>query len=241
MPSLEALSIERVVAMREAGREIRECERVLRKVGRNVVADILHGQGTFYELDHYPKGDVYDSDSHAQYYYHAHRKDSGEHGHFHTFMRATGMPVGVRPLDRPGSEPGPQGEQALAHLIAISMDQRGRATHLFTTNRWVTGESWYAGEDVIAMLDRFVIDHAYPSWPTNRWLGAMMVLFRPVIEELVHERDRRIAAWQAEHPGADAFADRALEITSIREIAIEEQIAAVEQALMHRERATPVH
>ncbi|WP_446730895.1 DUF6969 family protein [Pseudomonas sp. SST3] len=31
---------------------------------------------------------VYDRDSHAQYYYHAHREGGVGHGHFHTFIRA---------------------------------------------------------------------------------------------------------------------------------------------------------
>ncbi|WP_367026078.1 hypothetical protein ABZN20_17320 [Methylococcus sp. ANG] len=77
----------RLETMAEAGARILECYRVLRKGGLNIVGEVLRDQGTFYELDHYPKDDVFDDESRCQYYYHAHRPDSGEHGHFHTFMR----------------------------------------------------------------------------------------------------------------------------------------------------------
>ncbi len=46
--------------------------RVVAKTGGNIVGEALRGQGTFYEWNHYPKGDVYDSETHPQYYYHAH-------------------------------------------------------------------------------------------------------------------------------------------------------------------------
>src|SRR5210317_191916 len=91
-------STEDLEAMLAAAFEIKECCRVLGKVQANLVGEILKDQGTFYEMQHYPKGDVYDAETHSQYYYHAHRPDSGEHGHFHTFLRAKGMPPGVLPV-----------------------------------------------------------------------------------------------------------------------------------------------
>jgi hypothetical protein len=81
------------------------------------------------------------------------------------------------------------------------------------------------------MLDRFAIDHANPSWPANRWIGAMLRLFRPQIEALVRARDAALADWARRHPGRDVFEDRELEITSHVAISVEEQIAAVEAAL----------
>ncbi len=217
--------------MLRAGYEVRECFRVLDKVGRNVVGEILEGQGTFYELQHYPKGDVYDMETHAQYYYHAHRPESGEHGHFHTFLRARGMPRDIRPAPYEGNAPRPLGKDAVSHIVAISMDARGRPTHLFTTNRWVTAETWYRAEDVIRMIDHFIVDHAWPSWATNRWITAMLTLFKPQIADLLRERDRVVAAWQAAHPDRDVFEDRELDVTSIVPISVEEQIAALEARL----------
>lgn len=228
---LVELGRERLEAMRAAGEEVRECRRVLLKGGLNVVGEMLRGQGEFVEYEHYPADDVYDAETHAQYYYHAHRGSEGEHGHFHTFLRAPGMPAGVSPADNPGMESWPAGEAALSHLIALSMDAWGEPIGLFTVNRWVTGDTWYPAADVIRMLDRFDIDHANPSWPANRWIGAMLRLYRPQIEALILARDAAVADWARSHPAVDVFEDRELEITSQLAISVEEQIAAVAAAL----------
>lgn len=228
---LTALGRERLEAMRAAGEEILECRRVLLKGGLNVVGEMLRGQGEFVEYEHYPADDVFDAETHAQYYYHAHRGSEGEHGHFHTFLRAPGMPAGVVPVPYGGEEPWPSGDEALSHLIAVSMDAYGEPIGLFTVNRWVTGDAWYAAADVIRMLERFEIDHANPSWPANRWLGAMLRLFRPQIEALVLARDVAVADWARAHPATDVFEDRELEITSQLAISVEAQIAAVAAAL----------
>ncbi len=169
--------------MLAAGEEILECYRVLRKTGDNVVGEVLRDQGKFYEWNHYPNGDVYDSETHAQYFYHAHPTElrGGEHGHFHTFLRAKGMPPGTAPVPNDGDTEWPAGDDALSHIVGIAMDSKGYPIGLFTANRWVTGETWYAARDVRAMLDRFVIDPARPSWPVNRWITAMLRLFRPQI------------------------------------------------------------
>lgn len=224
-PPLAALPRPQLEAMQAAGREILECQRVLEKAGLNLVGEVLRGQGTFYEYNHYPENDVHDSESHAQYYYHAHRGLPGEHGHFHTFLRSRGMPAGVAPLDVPHAEPWPAGDEALAHLIAISMDGYGAPIGLFAPNRWVTGDTWYAARDVIAMLERFRIGHAWPSWPVNRWLGAMFVLYRPHIEALLLERDRAIAGWRATLRDEDVLERRDLEVLAHLPISVEETLA----------------
>ena len=78
------------------------------------------------------------------------------------------------------------------------------------------------------MLDVFYIGHAQPSWPTNRWVTAMIRLFRPQIETILRERDESIAAHMRTHPGANVYEDRRFEILSVREISVDDQIAAVE-------------
>ncbi|MDO9162843.1 MAG: hypothetical protein Q8N35_11135 [Methylococcaceae bacterium] len=138
--------------------------------------------------------------------------------------RQPGMPDGILPVAYTGEEPWPSGDQALTHLVAISMDSYGFPIGLFTTNRWVTGEAWYCAEDIIAMLNRFHIDHAYPSWPVNIWLTQIMVLFRPQVEWLLRERDRIVKQWQSDHPDIDVYEDRNLEITAYLAINVEEQI-----------------
>jgi len=230
--ALAALSRERLEEMRFAGETIQDCFRLLKKADQNVVGQCLAHQGTFYELDHYPKGDVYDSEHHAQYYYHAHRKESGEHGHFHTFLRASGIPADAKPLPYTGDEPWPQGDEALNHLIGISMSKAGFPVGLFAVNHWVTGGTWYAAMDVIRMLDLFKIDHAYPSWPVNRWISAMIRFYYPQIAELLDQRDRVIEAWAEKYPGEDVYRDLELEITGRIEISDEEQFEAVNRALV---------
>ncbi|WP_127476121.1 DUF6969 family protein [Sulfurivermis fontis] len=209
--TLDAAQRTRLLA---AAREIGECYRVLEKAGLNVVGEVLRGQGEFIEMEHYPHDDVFDRETHSQYYYHAHRPEAGEHGHFHTFVRAGGMPPGMKPVNHPpATEPWPQGDDAICHLLGIAMNAWGYPIGLFAVNRWVTGETWYAAEDAIALLDRFRIDHAAPSWPVNRWITAMLILFRPHAEALLRHRDAVVAAWRAAYPATDILEDRRLDIT----------------------------
>ncbi len=230
-PDLRCLPRHRLEVMYKAADDVLDALRVMGKAGTNPVAQVLRHQGDFIELDHYPKGDVFDSESASQYYYHAHRSETGEHGHFHTFMRANGIPPGVQPAPYSGEAERPLGDDAIAHLIAISMNSVGLPTGLFTTNRWVTGETFYCAKSVIAMLDGFDVDHTHPCLATNRWISAMVRLFRPQIEMLLISRDRKIRSWQEQHQGRDVLEDRDLEVTSEIAIDIDEQAAMVDAAL----------
>ncbi len=229
--AIDTLERERLEAMLAAGYEVLECYRVLQKANLNIVGELLKGQGTFYEYDHYPKGDIFDEEFSSQYYYHAHREDQDEHGHFHTFLRAGAIPENVQPVPYAGDESWPTGDEALSHLISISMSPPGFPVGLFATNRWVTAEAWYRAADVIGMVDRFRVDHADPSWPTNRWLTAMMRLFKPQIAALLEHRDAVVGAWAAAHPGVDVYEDRELEITGWLPISVDDQLAAIRAAL----------
>jgi hypothetical protein len=236
---LRDLPADRLADMAAAGGQIRECYRLLRKGGGNIVGEVLRGHGGFFQWEHYPPGDVYDGETHSQYYYHAHPGTSRfvEHGHFHTFLRPLGMPDGVRPaaagaVVAEAACPAVAGDNdALSHLVAISMDGDGYPVRLFTTNRWVTGETWYAAEDVIRMLDRFVIDLAYPSLPVNIWITAMVRLFRPQIEALVRERDAALAAQGTTRGAGAVYEDRDLEVVSSLPISVDEQVERVAAAM----------
>ena len=241
-------------AMALAGDEVAEVERVLAKTGDTVVSEALRGAGAFYEWQHYPPGDVYDHETHAQFFYNAHPPDQragGEHGHFHCFLRPRGMAPGTLPLvlpelaiaDAPAAPADPllspvaqpnQGgnNEKLSHLVAIAMDGSGAACRLFTTTRWVTGETWYAAEDVVRMLDRFVVDLARPSWALNRWIGAMFRLFAPQMAALLRERDATLMNWRRRHRGkVHVFEDRRLEVASVVGIALDDQRRRIEAAL----------
>ena len=137
-------------------------------------------------LRHYPDGDAYDFVSHAQLYFHTHR--AGELGHVHCFLRSRGMPAGLAPLV-PIAEADPP-----CHLIAIGFGPDGQASELFTTNRWVTGEAWYAAPAIIPMLPRFRINVSGPNALVGRWVTAVVALMAPLIEDLVHQRDAAVRA-----------------------------------------------
>jgi len=237
MKNLGKLGRARLEKMMEAGTSVLECYRILQKSSSNIVAEILRHQGEFFEWDHYPSGDVYDHETHSQFYYHAHppenraNKWGEEHGHFHTFLRPKGMPATIKPVKLADYKKLDGDNDELTHFVGISMNPAGYPIRIFTTNRWVTGETWYAADSVKSLLERFNMDLAAPSWPANIWITNMICLFQPAIENLLDLRDRAVADWEVKHPGINAYEDRNLEITSITDISVEDQIKAVEKAL----------
>lgn len=215
---------------------IAECERVLANAGQNIVSELLRFSDDFVEWTHVPEKDVHDKASASQYYYHAHPKtvkgsDPGphddEHGHFHTFVRGPAIPEGMEPVpantDEAGKQANKKRQEIVSHIIGIGMDSCGRPNKLFTTNRWVTGEDWFKADDIIACLESYEIDHAYPSWPVNLWVTHMLKLYRPEIETLLHERDRVIAKRRDRDPEANIFEDRQLEVISSCPVDLDKQ------------------
>ena len=194
---------------------LRECRDALARSGSTMLQHATGGTGDIAPWRHYPEGEVYDPDSHAQYFYHRHPgpamkrpAEPTEHGHFHLFLRGEGMPAGITPLLMPelavANAPLPRQSAPLklgrsdevCHLVALSVDGRGEPLRLFTTNRWVTGETWYRADDVIRMLDRFQVAGVGPSAVLDRWLGAMAALFKPEITVLLRNRDKAVADWR---------------------------------------------
>ncbi len=216
-----------LMEMAAAARIYLACRRSLTSAGKTIAEEIA-GDG-LEAFTHYPRGDVYDPESHSQYYFHLHRE--GDQGHFHTFLRARGMPCGLAPASL---SPVRGERESLSHLIAIALDHRGEPGRLFTTNRWVTAETWYRAADVIAMLSRFRIGHDDPTPTANRWVGAVVTLFRPQIVRLLVERDRRVESHRSAAAGTPALEDRALEVTSSLAVDIDDHIARIESALAPR-------
>jgi hypothetical protein len=249
--------------MAESGRALVDCARAMAAAGTSPLAEALQGVSPVYEWRHYPEGDVYDPDSHAQYFYHAHpageRKPTeggpieggGEHGHFHTFLRARGMPPGVSPLvmpefavaNNPAAPKAPlipsapqtaEGEAAdpWSHLVEIAMDAGGTPLRFFTTNRWVTGETWYPAGDVARMLGCFAIGDVAPSPLLNRWIAAMLGLYKPQLCDLVAKRDAAVMDWRRRRRAkVHVLDDRRLEVTSVLAIDIEAQIGRIDATL----------
>lgn len=230
------LSDKELRLLSKAGDDVLEALRVIGKAGSNSVDRVIKPYGTFYEMDHYPPGDVYDDESKSQYYYHCHRPETGEHGHFHTFIRSAGIPKKMKRFPYKGKVKIPTGGDAICHLAAISMDAQGLPVELFTTNQWVTGETFYTAKDTIKLLKKFEIDHVYPCLGTNQWLTAMLRLFRPQIEQLLIKRDVKILKYKSKHPKRDVFADERLEVTSKTAIDIDEQINSIDAELIRRKK-----
>ena len=229
IPPLADLPKTALKEMHAAGMRVQACEQALLEAGSNVVADVLGAAREFYQWDHYPGGDVFCPDSHAQYYYHAHPPAErgnawgDEHGHFHTFLRPRGFPDSVKRSIATDDAP--------AHLVAVSMDFEGRAVRLFTTNRWVTGEAWYEAATVSRLLHHFHIGHETPSELANIWLNHLLVLFRPTIQALLHARDDILASYRPFDADVHVHDDRTLEVASIIDIDVDGQLWAVEAAL----------
>ncbi|QQR38509.1 DUF6969 family protein [Devosia rhizoryzae] len=180
-----------------AAQEAAYCERLLAKSGENVLRETLR-DAPVTAWSHYPPGDVFDPESGGQWYYHCHLPpaDDVEHGHFHCFVRPDGAQGPVH------------------HLVAVGVDAYGKLHRLFTVNQWVVGDAWLDAEPTIALLPRFNMELAKPSYLVNRWLTAIIRQYEPEIEQLIRERD----AVLKRHAGGDdhktARDDRTLEVTS---------------------------
>jgi hypothetical protein len=233
-PNLSLLPRDRLEEMHDAAAIALECQSVLQKSGMSVISEVLRGQGDFVIWERYPKGDIFDAETHSHYFYHSHTPDEmteGENGHFHIFVRPEGIMPDLKPWDLPGAtvpvEPGAR----FVHLGALSVDAFGNPIRLFTTNRWVTDETFYRAEDVIALIGSFRIGLAHPNWAVNQWLNAMVTLYRPQLEALLRRRDEVIVDWAARHSDADVLEDRRLQNTSETVVDMAAQIAAIEAAL----------
>lgn len=175
--------------------------------GSHLATAALAGAREFVEWEHYPHADCIDRTHGTEFYYHAHdaaRRVPAEHGHFHVFTR----------LD----------DGRFWHLAGISLDDRGRATRLFTTNRWVTAEAWAPAAAMLPKLDAFALECRGRLAPVARWIQAMIRFYRPLIAELLSERD----AWLAAFPHARrevALDDRGVHIVSQRPVDVFADIA----------------
>ncbi len=171
----------------------------------NLLLDILPRDGEPSTWTHYPVGDVFDTQSRCQYYYHSHpesERPGWEHGHLHLFHRPDpALPETPEPLlaeglsHMPGqTRPLPPPKDRVAHLAALGLNAEGKPLRWFTTNAWVTGETWYASRDVSRWLAPFQVVGNRPSPEVNRWITCMVRLHVPWLIRLLQERDRCLGA-----------------------------------------------
>jgi len=159
------------------------------------------------EFEHYPPDDLVDLRSGSQFYYHSHRDGELEHGHLHLFWHATAS--GRRRYMRQGRRRWTR--TAPTHLFAISLDTRGLPVALFTVNRWVTDGHWFDAACAMAQVERFAMGDVEGHELSCRWLSGFVQLYRPLVEDLLVKRDRRLAR---RSDLAQALDDRRLELLS---------------------------
>jgi len=228
--SLRGLPRSELLAMYTAAGEATACLAAMAGRGINPTTEAINGAPAVEEWAHFPPSDTVDPTTYSRVYYHAHSADErvpGEHGHFHTF---------VHTVDADGKI---DAHSPFAHLIGISTDAAGNLIRLFTVNRWVTDETWFDAEIVCSLLDRFHLTNTESSSDLNRWVQAIMRMFRPQIEHLIRSRDTAVAAFHAAHPDKDVLENRALRVPSEMPVDFLAQIRAIELALTGDEAPEP--
>jgi hypothetical protein len=210
----------------EAARTVIETITMMAQQGRPLMQRVLPGDGAHY-WEHYPDDDARDSQTLSRWYYHVHspgERDPGEHGHFHLFLHRSQIDPAATPWARPA-----EGEDALAHvthIAGLSIDRQGVPISWFTTNRWVTDEFMYPAQTMIAHLDRYSVDHTPEDGAVNRFLTAMVALYRDEIGELLIERDKRLAELSAGEEGREVF-DAGNDVLSVRPIDLDAKIESL--------------
>jgi len=66
---------------------------------------------------------------------------------------------------------------------------------MFTVNRWVTDGHWFDASGTLAMVDRFAVRQAPEHAASAAWLTHFVRLYRPLIEDLLLRRDRRMGRY----------------------------------------------
>ena len=174
------------------------------RAGSSLVQAAMAGAQSCVELEHFPRHDIVDLAHHTRLYYHAHgsrRKPDTEHGHFHLF--AHGKLAGD-----------------YMHLVGISLDAVGQPIRLFTTNRWVTGETWRDAAEVEAALARFEVTTRGRMAPVARWATAMVRLYFPQIVQLVRRRDAVMAHRNTRVDWETLCEDRRLDVVTQNQISL---------------------
>ena len=178
---------------------------------------------------HYPIKDARDKFCKSRWYYHVHApgsRDEDEHGHFHLFLHRSQLPDGLEPKVWP-----PQGEDAKAHvthLIGLSINTVGIPRAWFSVNRFVTNEFLFPADTMIDHLPDFNVDHTAEDDLVNRFVTAMVALYREEIAQLLRERDAKQAELEAEHGEAGYEKASGVEVLSQIPIDLDEKISSLD-------------
>lgn len=180
---------------------------------------------------HYPDDDVIDHAGGYQFFYHSHspedRDATAEHGHFHVFARQDVHGPSIDPdVERDflkrlnGEQPA---DANTNHLLCVALDAKGVPTSLFTVNRWVTGDHLLSAATTLRLLSGFSVQTKH-DLRISKWLTALLVLFRPQIEQLLMERDKALWTLAAKRRKSGLLEDESVELLSSIPIDIDLQI-----------------
>ena len=220
---LRALDGTRRRRARRAAGTLIDCLRTFVQVGQVPLAVAVGDSAAPQAWQHYQPAAASALDGRPgklHYYYHAHASPgaaSVEHGHFHLFAQLGNDAAGVA---------------RYTHIVAIGVDARGMPCRLFTTNRWVTAETWLPANRVLALAEKIAAAPAAADDAMERWLRAQLGVFTPQIAKLLQHRDRRMSARQRSGCRPGLFEDRRMYVISQCPVSVENQLTAID-AVVH--------
>ena len=159
------------------------------KEGRPLMLRVLP-EGDVHFWHHYPDNDARDAVTRSRWYYHVHPpgdRDPSEHGHFHLFLHRTQIDGDAEPVAMPAA--GEEAEAHVTHVAGLSIDTNGIPMKWFVTNRWITDEFLYPAEVMISHLPAYNVDSTGEDGLVNRFVTAMVALYREELAGLLRQRD----------------------------------------------------
>ena len=178
--------------LQQAAHTVIETVTQMASEGRPLMQRVLP-DGDVHWWAHYPDDDARDAFTRSRWFYHIHApgdRDPSEHGHFHLFLHRTQLQDASEPLGVPA-----EGEEAAAfvvHVAGLAINHQGLPTSWFATNRWVTDEFMYPASTVIDHLPLYNVDATEEDTTVNRFLTAMVALYRDEIAAMLLARDEAL-------------------------------------------------
>lgn len=204
-----------VGVFQNAAETLAACLLAFAEAETNPVFEIIDKNSPMQDNKKYPAGSLYFNQLGWRAYYHCHpasrsgnHRFTGEHGHFHIFVRIHEHP------------------EEWSHLAALAIDNMGQPLGWFTVNHWVTAETWLSAEDLLPFLNHIPYgqlnlknskENAYNL--VEIWLLSLLSLSKEKIILLLKERDKLI---DKKHPEPDNKKDKNIYLLSEVPISIME-------------------
>ena len=169
----------------------------------NPVLEVLGTQTVIQVQQHYPDVPLNFQAERFRAYYHCHPDEfriSGEHGHFHFFIRT---------------------DDGWAHAVGLCMDTLGQPIKWFVTNQWVTGGPWLKTQQFPKNMLRDINNNML--W-VERWLLAMLELYQDEIVHLLRERDQIVKTNHHEYPSGSFLEDRKIYLIAESAVSLPERL-----------------